>query len=255
MNTIPEPEDTRTSGSSAGPSAGPWHIEVLEPLRERLRTWPPIFPREPGDPILPMEVDIEHRLLGRLGVPDLDGVMLIKTVIRRYCGSGQYLAAVAREGAMRHDLKGRPIAPVSEKDRQTALAALEKARRLTIRYAPPPTTEKIMVSVKALKITVVLPADQLKPSDASAIQLHVATPEGAKALARISGKSYRRALTQIAAVGVDQAVVVLQGQIRKQGEIEGAGISVQVRKVAPPVTETETEAPPSETAGTEPSVS
>ncbi len=225
MTDAPDP-DARPSG----PPAAPWHIEVLEVLRERMRTWPAVFPREVGDPILPLDLDVETRLLGRLHSVDLDGVMLIKTTIHRYCNSGQYLAALARDGAMRHDLKGRPIEPVSETDKAAAREAMDKARRLTLRHAPPPTTETIMVQVKALKITAVLPAEQLTPTDASAVQLTVATPEGAKATARITGKAYRRALKQIADLGPEQAVVVLQGSIRKPGEIEGAGIAVQARK-------------------------
>ena len=87
-----------------------------------------------------------------------------------------------------------------------------------------------MVAVKALKITAVLPPDQLKPSDATSVVLTVTTPEGAKATATISGKSYRRAVTQIATIGADQAVVVLQGSMKKPGEIEGAGLAVTARK-------------------------
>ena len=225
MTEAPESADR-----PSGPPAAPWHLEVLEALRERTRPWPAVFPREVGDPILPLEIDVEHLLLGRLLTVDVDGIMLIRTVIQRYCGSGQYLAALARDGAMRHDLRGRPIEPVSDADKAVAREAMDKARRLTLRHAPPPTTESVMVTVKALKITAVLPAEQLAPTDASAVQLTVATAEGAKATARITGKAYRRALNQIAALGADQAVVVLQGSIRKPGEIEGAGLAVQARK-------------------------
>ena len=225
MTEAPESADR-----PSGPPAAPWHLEVLEALRERTRPWPAVFPREVGDPILPLEIDVEHRLLGRLLTVDVDGIMLIRTVIQRYCGSGQYLAALARDGAMRHDLRGRPIEPVSDADKAVAREAMDKARRLTLRHAPPPTTESVMVTVKALKITAVLPAEQLAPTDASAVQLTVATADGAKATARITGKAYRRALNQIAALGADQAVVVLQGSIRKPGEIEGAGLAVQARK-------------------------
>jgi len=225
MTDAPDPADR-----PSGPPAAPWHLEVLEGLRERMRTWPAVFPREVGDPILPLETDVEQRLLGRLLSVDVDGILLIRTVIARYCNSGQYLAALSRDGAMRHDLRGRPVEPVAGRDKAAAREAMDKARRLTLRHAPPPTTESIMVTVKALKITAVLPAEQLTPTDASAVQLTVATADGAKATARITGKAYRRALTQIAALGPDQAVVVLQGSIRKPGEIEGAGLAVQARK-------------------------
>ncbi len=219
----------QTPGLS-GPPATLWHLEALEGLRARLRRWPPVLPDKVGDAIVPLEQEVEMRLLGRLVSPDVDGIMLIKSTLQRYFSSGQYLAALTRDGAMRHDLRGKPLEPVSEADKAAARAEIEKFKRLAKLYTPAPTTEIIMVAVKSLKITAVLSPEELTPSEASAVQLTLATPEGAKAVARITGKAYRRALRQIEDIGADQAVVVLQGSIRKPGEVEGAGISVQQRK-------------------------
>jgi len=91
-----------------------------------------------------------------------------------------------------------------------------------------------MLSVKSLKIAAVLDPAQLMPTDAKSVTLKVTTPEGATASAVVSGKSYRRALAAIAAIGVDQAVVVLQGAMKKPGEIEGAGLAVTAKKTPEP---------------------
>lgn len=242
------PESPTTTSSLSGPPAASWHIEVLAPLRERLRPWPGVLPRQVGDPIVPLIHDIELYLLPRLIERDADGIALIKDTMRRYYGSGQYLGAVARDGAMRHDIRGRPVAPVAEWERAAASRGLETLRQIALKHAPPKTTDEIMVQIKALKVTAVLPAEQLQPSDASTIMLTVATGDGAKATAKITGKAYRRALNQIAASGADQVVVILQGSIRRPGEIEGGGISVQPRKAPPSPSEGETAAAPDETA-------
>ena len=246
MNTLDSsaPQAAPTAASSrSGPGCGLWHIETLDILRERLRSWPAVFPRQLGDPVVPLAVDVENQLVRLLAFRDIDAIMLIKVTMRRYCRSSQYLAALARDGEFHHDLDGNPVEPVSPADKSAALAALEESRRLAIRFAPPKTTEQIMVTVKALKITAVLSPEQLTPTEASTVMLTLATPDGAKATAKITGKAYRRALNQIVALGGgDQVVVVLQGSIKKPGEIEGAGISVQVRK--PPAAASESEGGP-----------
>jgi len=208
------------------PVAGPWHIRLLEPLRERLQSWPALLPSQPGDTIRPLAIGTDRALATLLVAPDDDSVKLVKTILRRYCMTDQYSAAMNREGAMRHALDGSPVEPVPESHRRHRQPVQPKPTAI----AEPITTEEIMVAVKSLKITAVLPPDQLKPSDATTVTLTVTTPDGAKATATIAGKAYRRAITQIAAIGADQAVVVLQGAMKKPGEIEGAGLAVTARK-------------------------
>ncbi len=41
-------------------------------------------------------------------------------------------------------------------------------------------------------------------------------------------------MTAITAIGVNQAVVVLQGAMKKPGEIEGAGFAVTAKKTPEP---------------------
>jgi sRNA-binding protein len=215
------------------PVADKWHIKLWEPLRERLQSWPALLPSKPGDPIRPLAIGTDRALAALLVSPDDDGKKLIKTIVMRHCQSVQYATAMSRDGAMRHDLDGNPVEPVPDEHRQhrvTRTKASSAAPPQTAPQTEPDTTEEIMVAVKALKITAVLPPDQLKPSEASTVALTVAAPDGAKATAVLSGKTYRRALAQIAAIGADQAVVVLQGSMKKPGEIEGAGIAVTARK-------------------------
>ncbi len=212
------------------PTARSWHIRLLEPLRGLLQSWPPLLPSKPGDPIRPLAIGTDRALITMLISPDDESAKLIKVTMRRYCMAEQYAAAMGRDGAMRHDLDGKPVEPVPEEHRQQR-AKRASGPRPAQPKTEPDTTEEIMVTVKSLKITALLPADQLKPSDATTVALTVAAPDGAKATAMMSGKTYRRALTQIAAIGADQAVVVLQGAMKKPGEIESAGIAVTARKV------------------------
>ena len=86
-----------------------------------------------------------------------------------------------------------------------------------------------MVQVSSLQISAVLPPDQLKPSDASTVLLTVTTPDGASAMTAISGKAYRKAINQIVALGKNKALVMLEGVMRKPGDIEGASIIVTKR--------------------------
>ncbi len=216
---------TDTQGAST-PAADHWHVRLWEPLRERLQSWPALLPSKPGDPIRPLAIGTDRALRALLITPDEDGWKLIKTIVMRHCKTTQYAAAMAMDGAMRHDLNGNPVEPVSDAHRQQRVERHNPAPP----QIEPATIEEIMVAVKALKITAVLPPDQLKPSDATTVALIVAAPDGAKATATLSGRTYRRALTQIAAIGADQAVVVLQGSMKKPGEIEGAGIIVTTRK-------------------------
>ncbi len=216
----------------AEPVADRWHIRLFEPLRQLLPTWPVLLPSKLGDPIRPLAIGTDKALIAMLLAPDQDATSLIKQTIRRYCMTEQYARAMARDGAMRHDLNGNPVEPIPENQVRTIGAVRLAKVAGYVSQSELNTTEAIMVAVKSLKITAVIPADQLKPSEASTVALTVTGPDGAKATAMISGKTYRRALTQIASIGADQAVVILQGALNKLGEIDGAGIAVTPRKAS-----------------------
>ena len=85
------------------------------------------------------------------------------------------------------------------------------------------------VPVKTLKVTVVVPPDQLPPlPEGEQAVLFLATPDKLIVKARLNPKSYRRALAAIDAHGADNVAVLVQGQMTKPGEIESAGISLTV---------------------------
>jgi hypothetical protein len=82
------------------------------------------------------------------------------------------------------------------------------------------------ISVKAIKATVVLDPQALKPALTGAeVILDVTTEGSLRARARLNPKSYRKALETIREQGLDNGAVILQGRMVKPGEIVDAGIS------------------------------
>src|SRR5512143_2076938 len=79
------------------------------------------------------------------------------------------------------------------------------------------------VTVKALKVTVVLLLDQLPEApEESTLVLTVATPDGLRAIARLKAKSYRKTLAALAQHGAENVAVLLQGQMTKPGILDSA---------------------------------
>jgi hypothetical protein len=98
----------------------------------------------------------------------------------------------------------------------------------------------VSMKVKALQVTVVLDARELKPPTPGApVMMRVTTPEGMYVQAKLNAKSYRKAVEQVQQLGPENVAVVLQGRMVKLGEILDAGILVQERKAPAdrPVTE------------------
>jgi hypothetical protein len=106
-----------------------------------------------------------------------------------------------------------------------------------------PTT----IAVAGLKVAVTLGADQLPRAGLAPegqpqpdVMLDLTLPgESLTVRARIGGKSYRRTIKQVAELGADAVVILLQGKVIPpvaQGEpfqLEGAGISVTVKTPKP----------------------
>lgn len=87
------------------------------------------------------------------------------------------------------------------------------------------------VQVKALKVTVVVPADHLPPlPEGEQAVLFLATPDKLLVKARLNPKSYCRALAAIAQHGAENVAVLVQGQMSKADAIESAGISAVLKK-------------------------
>jgi sRNA-binding protein len=109
---------------------------IPEPIASaRMMTWLPrlldhlpadvtVFPRAAGQPIVPLAIGTAKHL-EELGVPS----EAVAHVIRGYTRHPAYLRALARPGAMRHDLTGQPVEPVSEEHARYAALSLEAIKR------------------------------------------------------------------------------------------------------------------------------
>lgn len=62
-----------------------------------------------------------------LAMPDTDA-RLLKKALSAHCGSIPYQRALTAEGAMRVDLAGEPVEPVSPEHRDFAAAAIAEKR-------------------------------------------------------------------------------------------------------------------------------
>jgi len=91
--------------------------------------WPEVLPRTPDDEALPLKVGIYDDLVALLPA-DNDTRKAFRRAMGKYARSFRYLDAVASDCAMRHDIDGNPVGPVSELDRHSA--SLELYRRTVI---------------------------------------------------------------------------------------------------------------------------
>jgi hypothetical protein len=150
-----------------------------------------------------------------------------RQVLRRYCRSRAYRSALNQPDALRHALDSTPIEPVAEAHKGS-YPPKPKAGRPT---PPRPELFVILLAVKALKVTVVLDLQALKPAPAGAdVILTVTTEGGLTARARLNPKSYRKALNAIREHGPGHIAVILQGRMVKPGEIVDAGISAMPKQ-------------------------
>jgi sRNA-binding protein len=83
-----------------------------------------VFPRAVGQPVLPLAIGTAKRL-EELGVP----TDIVTEIVRGYTKHPAYLRALALPGAMRHDLAGQPVEPVTAGHAHVAALALENRRR------------------------------------------------------------------------------------------------------------------------------
>jgi sRNA-binding protein len=101
--------------------------------------WPEVLPRTPDDEALPLKVGIYDELVALLP-EDNDTRKAFRRAMGKYARSFRYLDAVASDSAMRHDIDGNPIGPVSELDRHSA--SLELYRRAVIDRSKARKTER-----------------------------------------------------------------------------------------------------------------
>jgi sRNA-binding protein len=103
-----------------------------------------VLPTNPGDPVRPFAVGLFNDMRP-LVKPDI-GLMRLRRAIAAYAHSKRYYFATAQPDAMRHDLAGMPVEPVSEADRLIAQQRFLELKRTPVvpehsaqqSIAPPP---------------------------------------------------------------------------------------------------------------------
>jgi sRNA-binding protein len=101
--------------------------------------WPEVLPKTPDDEALPLKVGIYDDLVALLP-DDSNTRRAFRRAMGKYARSFRYLDAVASDSAMRHDIDGNTVGPVSELDRHSA--SLELYRRTVIDRAKARKTER-----------------------------------------------------------------------------------------------------------------
>lgn len=101
--------------------------------------WPEVLPRTPDDEALPLKVGIYDELVALLP-DDSDTRKAFRRAMGKYARSFRYLDAVASDSAMRHNIDGNPVGPISELDRHSA--SLELYRRTMIDRSKAQKTER-----------------------------------------------------------------------------------------------------------------
>jgi len=122
---------TTDPGGRARTSSGPiaareWYVAHATALRALLIQPPAVLPKQVGDPLLPLQIGIWDGLLALLR-PGTEPEALARA-LRAYTRGTGYFMACARKDAMRHDLDGRAVEPVSEEHRTGALKAVQGRR-------------------------------------------------------------------------------------------------------------------------------
>src|SRR3954471_8116910 len=126
--------DTAKAAKTRGPAHRPngpvaareWDVAHAAALRALLSEAPAVLPKQVGDPLLPLRVGIWDALVALLR-PGAEPEALARA-LRAYTRSMGYFMACARKDAMRHDLAGRAVEPVSEEHRTGALKAVQGRR-------------------------------------------------------------------------------------------------------------------------------
>ena len=108
-------------------TAREWDVAHAAALRALLTQPPAVLPNQVGDPLLPLQIGIWDALLALLR-PGAEPEALARA-LRAYTRSTGYFMACARKDAMRHDLEGRAVEPVSEEHRTGAVKAVQGRRR------------------------------------------------------------------------------------------------------------------------------
>ena len=108
-------------------AAREWDVAHAAALRALLTQPPAALPTQVCDPPLPLQIGIRDALLPLLR-PGAEPEALARA-LRAYTRTTGSFMACARKDAMRHDLDGRAVEPVSEEHRTGAVKAVQGRRR------------------------------------------------------------------------------------------------------------------------------
>ncbi|AXV18339.1 ProQ/FINO family protein (plasmid) [Neorhizobium sp. SOG26] len=114
-------------------------IRKAEAVNELLVRPIGVLPQRPGDPVRPFAIGLfdEIRSLLKPGV----GVTVLRRAVSAFVHGKRYYMASAQPGAMRHDIDGNPVEPLSDEDRSVAqrrLISLKSAKAEKAKPAPAP---------------------------------------------------------------------------------------------------------------------
>jgi ProQ/FINO family len=128
VKAVKTPDPARRPRSPSGPvAAREWDVAHAAALQALLTHPLAVLPKQVGDPLLPLRVGIWDELLALLR-PGAEPDALARA-LRAYTRSTGHFTACARQDAMRHDLDGQAVEPVSEEHRTGALKAVQGRRR------------------------------------------------------------------------------------------------------------------------------
>ena len=123
----PASPSRRPPGPPASHTPTGKEVRRADELAALLTTRPAVLVTQPGEPIRPLRLGMRAELTALLK-PDANPGDL-QRALYRYTRTLPYQLACLEAGAMRHDLEGRPVEPVSEEHRAMAQGSVEGMRR------------------------------------------------------------------------------------------------------------------------------
>ena len=133
-------EETWTE--SRGPVAATiFDVEKAEIINAMLTRPIGILPSEPGEQIRPFAVGLFNEIRPLLRAEF--GVTQLRRATAAYIYSKRYYFASAQPDAMRHDIDGNPVAPISQPDRLAAQKNFLKLKELFHRSDGEPRTSRV----------------------------------------------------------------------------------------------------------------
>jgi hypothetical protein len=136
-------------------------------------------------------------------------------------------------------LKRKIVEPTTE----TTVKATAEVTPIKSEPTPVKKTNSNVAIAKGLKVTLVIEPASIPIIDSTGkktvtFSIQVANTD-IKVTTTINSKSYRKVINSIEELGADGCNAILQGAMKKYGVIEDAGLVVQPKKVAAPVSEPE----------------